>query len=224
MDLLALLLPQRCSVCARPGKPLCSVCADALPRLRDPLCARCGAPTAWPVTRCNECSGRRLAFATARAAIAYDTAAAALVRAWKDEAIRKLAPAAADIVVAALPRPPVHAIAFVPPDAERSLKRGQHPAERLALELGRRWELPVVHALGRTRAVRAQRGLPRAERRRNVRGAFRPLRDDLPRKLALLDDVYTTGATVSAAASALHRGGARDVSVITFARTVRAAS
>jgi predicted amidophosphoribosyltransferase len=104
------------------------------------------------------------------------------------------------------------------------LKRGHHPPQRLALELGLRWELPIRSSLARTRALRPQRGLPRAERRKNVVGAFRPRSDRLPSRLALIDDVYTTGATASAAASALRKGGARAVHVITFARTVRAGS
>lgn len=224
MDLLGLLVPQRCAVCARPGLPLCPVCRAALPRLRTPLCARCGAPTAWPVERCRECSGRRLAFASARAAVGYDRGAAALVAAWKERGIRKLAAAAADLVVETLPSPAVEALVFVPSDGDRSLKRGHHPAERLALELGLRWELPVGNVLARTRALARQRGLARAARRRNVAGAFRARGTALPRSLALVDDVYTTGATASAAASALRAGGARRVHVVTFARTVRTGS
>ncbi len=61
--MLDLLLPQRCLGCSRPGSHLCDWCRTTLPRLRDPLCERCGAPTAWPVARCRECAGRRLAFA-----------------------------------------------------------------------------------------------------------------------------------------------------------------
>ncbi|HZD86480.1 MAG TPA: double zinc ribbon domain-containing protein, partial [Gaiellaceae bacterium] len=61
--MLDLLLPQRCVVCGRDGSQLCTGCREGLPRLDPPLCARCGAPTAWPVERCRECAGRRLAFA-----------------------------------------------------------------------------------------------------------------------------------------------------------------
>jgi len=224
VDLLALLLPQRCAVCGRPGQSLCPSCRAGLARLRTPLCNRCGAPTAWPVERCRECSGRRLAFASARAAVGYDSAAAALVAAWKEHGIRKLAGAAADLIVEILPPPSAEALVFVPPDGNRLLDRGHHPAERLALELGARWELPVGSVLVRTRALARQRGLDRTARRRNVKGAFRIRRTVLPRSLVLVDDVYTTGATASAAASALRAGGAREVHVVTFARTVRTGS
>jgi predicted amidophosphoribosyltransferase len=74
--------------------------------------------------------------------------------------------------------------------------------------------------LGRTRAVPHQRGLSLADRRRNVAGAFRPAVKP-PARVALVDDVYTSGATANAAASALRKGGARRVEVVTFARVVR---
>ena len=98
--------------------------------------------------------------------------------------------------------------------------RGHNPAERLAARARRRWQLPVVPLLARAPGVRPQRGLPLAERRRNVRGVFQAT-GPAPRELVLVDDVYTSGATVSAAASALRKAGARRVEVVTFARAVR---
>ncbi len=220
MRLLDLLLPVRCVVCAAGGEELCGPCRERLPLLRPPLCERCGAPTAWPVKRCRECSGRRLALASARAAVEYDDGVRRLVAAWKERGLRRLAVDAAELVVTRVERPPVAVLTFVPPDPARVLTRGHHPAERLARELGRRWDLPVAPLLGRTRQIRHQRGLTRADRRRNVAGAFRPATESPPR-VALVDDVYTSGATANAAASALRKGGARRVEVVTFARVVR---
>jgi ComF family protein len=217
--LLDLLLPRRCVACSIPGALVCGRCAAGLPRLTGPLCRRCGSPVAWPVERCRECSGRRLAFASARAAVEYDPAVRALVAAWKERGLRGLASLAAAIVEEVVPRPTAHVVTFVPPDGDRSLRRGHHPPERLARELARRWQLPVVPLLGRTRPLPRQRGLSRAERRRNVRGAFRaaPARG----RVLLVDDVYTTGATVSAASTALRAQGAASIEVITFARAQR---
>jgi ComF family protein len=218
--LLDVVVPRRCLVCRLPGGEVCDGCRERLKPVPPPLCRRCGAHTAWPVGRCRECAGRRLAFAQARAGVLYDDVARRLVGAWKERGLRKLAVLAGDVVAESLPRPPVDALTFVPPDGDRSLRRGHHPAERLALELGRRWELPVEPLLGRAREVKQQRGLSVEERRRNVRGAFEAARDP-PRRLCLIDDVYTTGSTVAAAASALRRRGARHVEVVTFARAVR---
>jgi ComF family protein len=217
---LDLLLPQRCVVCARSGANVCRECERALRRIGPPLCERCGAPTAWPVRRCRECAGRRLAFATARACVEYDEAARAIVGAWKERGLRRLAAWAADVVAAELTAPTVEVITFVPADRSRSLQRGHHTAEALARELAERWELPVGETLRRTRASPRQRGLDHAGRRRNVRGAFAAPQRVRPRIL-LVDDVYTTGATVAAAASALRAAGARYVAVATFARTIR---
>src|SRR4051794_17104658 len=96
--MLELLLPQRCLACARSGAVLCSACLEALPRLEPPLCERCGAPTAWPVRRCAECAGRRVAFASARAAVAYDERVRRVVAGWKEHGLRRLAATAADVV------------------------------------------------------------------------------------------------------------------------------
>ncbi len=213
-----MILPQRCVVCGRGGEQLCPGCREGLHRLDPPLCARCGAPTAWPVERCRECAGRRLAFATARAAVAYDEAARRVVHAWKERGLRRLVVAAAQLVTERLPAPAVDALTFVPADRGRRLERGHNPAERLALELASAWNLPCLPLLERTRGGR-QRGSTATERR-SVRGAFRPA-SPAPRGIALIDDVYTTGATAAAAASALRKAGARRVEAITFARTLR---
>ena len=218
--LLDLVFPWRCVVCGGPAKALCGPCGDGLRRLGAPRCERCGAPTSWPVERCRECSGRRIAFATARAAVAYDDRARLLVAAWKERGLRKLAELAAELVCEVVPRPRAYTLTFVPADPNRRLERGHNPAERLANEIGARWDLPAAPLLARSHGVAPQRGLPLAERRRNVRGVFRAT-GDAPRTLVLVDDVYTTGATVSAAATALRKAGATRVDVVTFARAVR---
>jgi predicted amidophosphoribosyltransferase len=215
---LEILLPQRCVVCGCGGRQLCTGCREELPRLEPPLCARCGAPTAWPVERCRECAGRRLAFASARAAVGYDAAARRLVHAWKERGLRRLAAEAAQLVADRVPPPEVDALTFVPADRRRRLERGHNPAERLARELAVVWELPCLPLLERTRGGR-QRGSSAAERR-SVRGAFRAS-GTAPRRVAVIDDVYTTGATAGATATALRAAGARRVEAIAFARALR---
>jgi predicted amidophosphoribosyltransferase len=186
------------------------------------VCALCGAPTAWPVERCRECNGRRLAFSSARAAVAYAGPARPLVAAWKEHGLRRVASLAATLVADTVARPAADVIAYIPPDPGRLLRRGYHPVEGLARELGRRWELDATQLLlrrdgpGRAR----QTELARHERLRNVSRAF-VAGGRVPERVVLVDDVYTTGATCHAAASALLLGGARHVEVVTFARTVR---
>ena len=214
-----MLLPQRCVVCGLRGTQLCAGCLNHLPRIDPPFCERCGTPTAWPVRRCRECSGRRLAFASARAAVHYDDAVRAFVVAWKERALRRLAAAAVSVLVEVVPPPKTEVVTFVPPDPDRGLKRGHHPPRQLAEQLAEHWNLPVAAPL-RRQAAKRQRGLSQAERRRNVAGMF-SAKGAVPGSIALIDDVFTSGATAIAAASALRKAGARRVEIVTFARVVR---
>src|SRR5919198_3141875 len=165
--MLDILLPQRCLVCACPGKQVCAKCTSRLRRIAPPLCERCGAPTAWPVRRCAECAGRRLGFWRARAAVEYDAPVRRIVAAWKERGLRRLAAWAGAIVADAVPRPEASCLSYVPPDPDRRLQRGHHAAERLARELAALWSLPLEPLLTRGRGSTRQRGLSRRERRRN---------------------------------------------------------
>jgi ComF family protein len=174
----------------------------------------------WPVTRCRGCAGRRVAFASARSALDYDDAVRRIVAAWKERGLRGLARWAADVVTGAVAAPPADCVTFVPADRDRQLRRGHHPAERLARELATVWSLPFTGLIRRTRATARQRGLGDVERRRNLRGAFAATGPP-PRSVVLVDDVYTTGATAHECASALRRSGVQRVAVVTFARVAR---
>jgi predicted amidophosphoribosyltransferase len=220
VGLLATLFPDRCAVCERPGDALCAACRGALVRLVPPVCERCGAPGPWPVRRCAECSGRRLAFASARAAIVYDERARRLVRVWKEHGRRGLAAEAAMLAAEVVSRPQVDLLVHVPADPERARERGRIAPRAFAEELARAWSIPTGDALRRVGRVRRQRGLGLAERRRNARGSV-VATTGVPRAVCVVDDVYTSGATADACASALRRAGARRVEVVTLARAVR---
>jgi predicted amidophosphoribosyltransferase len=133
------------------------------------------------------------------------------------------APWAAELVAERVERPAADVIAYIPPDPSRTLRRGRHPAEQLAAELGRRWQLPGERLLVRTARVAGSRQalLSRGARLVNVEGAFLARTGCAGRRVVLVDDVYTTGATAAAASSALRRAGAASIEVVTFARTVR---
>ena len=147
--------------------------------------------------------------------MAYDADVRRIVRGWKERGLRGLGTEAAHIVAERLPRPAVGLVTFVPPDRERRLARGYHPAEQLARALAAEWGLPCEALLTRVGRSSRQRGLSLLERRRNVAHAFtaRPSAGTI----LLVDDVYTTGATAHAAAKALRT----HVEVVTFARAIR---
>ena len=139
--------------------------------------------------------------------------------AWKERGLRRLAETAALLVAEVVAPPAGDVVTFVPADPDRGLRRGHEPPRRLAELVAQEWRLPVAALLRRRRPAKRQRGLSRAERRRNVRGAFAPRRG-ASGDVVLVDDVYTSGATANAAASALRRAGAARVEVVTFARVV----
>jgi predicted amidophosphoribosyltransferase len=161
-----------------------------------------------------------MSFVSARAAVAYQGPARSFVHAWKERALRRGAALAADLVAAHLEAPAVDVITHIPPDRDRLLERGHHPAAQLAHEISTRWEIPEAALLRRAGTSAPQTQLSRADRLRNVRTAFVGCRA-APKTVLLVDDVYTTGATTTAASAALRAAGAGQVRVVTFARTVR---
>ncbi len=108
----------------------------------------------------------------------------------------------------------------VPGDPERAWHRGGVPARGLAEELGRIWAVPVLDVLVRKRRLPRQRGLSLDARRRNVRGSV-DARGAVPDEACIVDDVYTSGATVDACAHALRAAGVRTVEVVCLARALR---
>ena len=115
------------------------------------------------------------------------------------------------------------AIVPMPLHWRKRWQRGFNQADLLAREISRRTHTPVRNALRRVRFTATQAGLTNAKRRKNVSGAFRPKRADVLRgqRVLLVDDVMTTGSTAAACARALKIAGARQVVLLTVARTDR---
>jgi predicted amidophosphoribosyltransferase len=152
--------------------------------------------------------------------VAYSGPARPLVRAWKEHGLRRAADLAVALVVEHVAPPAADAITYIPPDADRLLRRGAHPAEALARGLAGAWGLECRRLLVRSGRAAGQTRLDRRQRLRNVRGAFAACAA-APGRVILVDDVYTTGASTGAAAQALRAAGAIRVDTVTFARTVR---
>lgn len=206
-----------CAACGMPGPPLCTPCAAALPPLAAPRCARCSHP--WPVPRaaCPECLP---AVAWARQALAYDDRVPDLVRALKDHHRRCLADPLAELMALHLAPPDGPAVLVpVPLAPGRLAERGFNQCDLLATRLARTWGMPVAQVLLRDDHATSQRGSGAADRRRQVQGAFRAV-GDVPMHCVLVDDVVTTGATLSAAARALRGAGCARVGALALARVV----
>jgi predicted amidophosphoribosyltransferase len=212
-----LLAPPCCALCGAGGPLLCEACVNGLPRLGRHGCRRCGEPGLRDVPRCGRCMGRRLGFTSSRSAIRYEGSGRLLVHRLKAGGLRDLASPAAELIEAAVVAPAVDVLTWVPPDRWRTIQRGYHPAELIARELAARWRIEARPLLRGPLFRRPQRGLRPAQRRANVRRAFRPA-GPVPRHVCLIDDVQTTGATLSACGTELRRGGAKTVLALTLAR------
>ena len=231
---LDLVFPAICPVCASAlaaGRrdPLCGTCWETMPRLSPPWCERCGlafatfGPLAESTRReCHACSTEPPAFAWARAAVDYDGAAREALQAFKFGGRRLLArPLAALVAETPEAARAMRADALVPvplaPARERD--RGFNQAAVLAERLAGHFGVAVRASwLARTRMTAPQTELSAPERRANVRGAFAATRAVRGRMVVIVDDVFTTGATVSECARALVEAGAQEVGVLTIAR------
>jgi ComF family protein len=190
--------------------------------VREPLCACCGRQLEDGVRTCPACAERSLPLAQVRAPLRYAEPTSTLIHQMKYEGFFALAAPLAEFMVIAWPRwePAVDLLVPIPLHGRRQRRRGYNQSALLAHHLGRAVGVPVdAGALQRDRHTRPQVELNPQERQENVRGAFsaQPARVS-GRVVLLIDDVFTTGATMSAAAEALIDVGARAVSGYCLAR------
>ena len=221
------LWPTRCAICDYPGDVLCARCRRRLPYLDQwRACRRCGAP--YGLLQCTECNpvilahlGREeLPYAWCASATMFDQGSTGrLVRVFKDQGEQRLATIMALLMVRALPYGcRFDAVAYVPATRSAYRTRGYDHARLLAEGIARLCDVPVLAVLDRPKTS-DQRALGRAERIANLAGRFHALSHvKLPAHVLLVDDVYTTGATLCSAADALLKAGAETVGCCTFTR------
>ena len=232
---LALVYPQACAVCSgnvesRRDGVVCDACwkSTSMFSESDILCWKCGALSRAKVgedkrreVRCGRCNDDSYTFA--RACGSYDGALRASILQLKRQA--HVPARLVSLIHAVQTREPLkraEVIVPVPLHESREGERGFNQAAVIARELARVTKLPFdEHSfVRRVHTERHRAGMDAKARRRSVEGAFVVRRNDLiaGRRVLLVDDVFTTGATVSACASVLKEAGVEEVFVLTVAR------
>jgi ComF family protein len=225
-------LPTLCISCREPvaGEGVCAACWSRLSFIAPPYCARLGIPFVYdpgPGLLSMEAIANPPAYGRARAAVRYDDVARTMVHALKYQDRTDLAPPMGRWMARAGQEllSEADALMPVPLHWKRSWSRRYNQSGALARVVGKAANVSVEReALRRIRPTEQQVGLSRPERARNVQGAFKVPPDRKAsvqgRRIVLIDDVLTSGATVDACARALLRAKAASMDVLVFTRVV----
>ncbi len=221
LTLLGLLYPKRCPFCDRavlPGEGICKECAVKAHFVKEPACMKCGKPLMDARREyCRDCGKKSHAFTQGKAVFLYEKETKAALYRFKYQNKREYADVFAKEMATRygdwIKQKRIQAIVPVPLHKRRRKKRGFNQAEVLAKELGRELGIPVLtNLLIRVRDTRPQKELNEAERKNNLKRAFKISGSIVQLDyILLLDDIYTTGSTLDAAAAALLAAGAREV-------------
>jgi ComF family protein len=229
---LDIALPTLCVACREPvaGVGVCAACWAKLSFIAPPFCPRLGIPFVYdpgPGLLSMEAIADPPAYARARAAVRYDDVARTLVHALKYQDRTDLAPAMGRWMARAGQELLAEADVLIPVPLHwrRGWSRRYNQSGALARAIEKQVGVPVARdALRRIRPTQQQIGLSRPQRARNVQGAFKVATDRNAeiqgRRVVLIDDVLTSGATADACARALLRAKAAEVDVLVFARVV----
>jgi ComF family protein len=236
--LLNLIYPEVCFLCATPVSRsrdcgICSHCWEKVLILRiiPPCCPSCGLPLpnfeSGSDHLCGSCIQQLPPYSGARSFGYYSDEIRRVIHGLKFDGRRNLvellAPLLAGVFFDFWDRADIDYVTAVPLHPKRRRERGFNQSELLAQALSRCIAIPYIQVLKRVRYTPPQVGLTDSQRRENIRQAFRcnNTQQVAGRRILLIDDVMTTGATVAGAAQTLMDAGAGSVSVLTAARAVR---
>ncbi len=213
-----------CLLCAAKsdGSAFCPGCRSDLPWLDRSCCPTCALPTLDSRT-CGECLKKPPAFDRTFAIFSYGFPIDALIHAMKYERKLEIAAALGAELASAVANAPLPDVWLpVPLSRLRMRERGFNQSSEIAKALGKRHRIRVLNSQ-RIRETAPQASLPWKERARNIRGAFACAVDLGERRVALVDDVMTTGATLNEFARVIKKAGAKEVSCWVVARTLKQA-
>ncbi len=231
--LLDFLYPQSCMHCqeAHSGENIfCVGCSTQIIRLNGPCCFICSTPfvsfastSHSPSHRCDACRKAPPPFSKAITPLLYEGPLATAIRQFKYQKKNHLAVPLARLIAHDLAHLSIDYVMPIPLSPSRLRSREFNQSLLLAQQIGRVCAVPyLIDAMIRIRETPPQVGLSRKERDQNIKGAFHVTTPNAikARRILLIDDVYTTGATVKEGARMLMQAGAQDVVVATVARMV----
>lgn len=223
---LQVIYPRRCPVCdgivPQAGEGICLGCMDKLKLLTPPWCMRCGKKVQSGEEYCRDCREKKHFFKRGRALYEYGTAAEAIYRLkyggrreYADFFGEQITEYLGEFIRDVCP----DGIVPIPLHRRRRASRGYNQAALLAKAVGRRLNIPVYpEMLVRVRNTAPQKKLNAEERQNNLKRAFNMGRNDVKLKtIIVMDDIYTTGATIDEAARVLKEAGAESIYFITLA-------
>jgi ComF family protein len=217
---LTLLYPSRCAGCGEAGSFWCAKCDLAKSKILQPFCPRCGFPIHARVV-CDSCHAHPLPL-TVRSYAFYEGSVASALLYIKYRPNQHVASMMSEWLVEIFNREnwKVDLVTPVPLGKQRLRQRGFNQADLVARHFIKRLDLPYIpDALIRTRDTRSQVGLDSAARHTNVQGAFRSFPERVQdRSVLVIDDLYTTGATLCSCAFGLMDSGATRVYGLTVGR------
>jgi len=231
-----LLLPQQCELCGRITvnrdlSPVCPDCIEGLKPLPEPVCSVCGIPlpggTFSPVDTCSKCREDPPPFDMARAWGPYQGGLRTLLRAYKFQGLRPLSSPLATLLMSIMEHhfpESYDGIMPIPLHKKRLAERGYDQALLLARKLSALTGIPVIEGATRVKETSPQHGLSSSRRKSNLAGAFSMGKglNLQGKRILVLDDVFTTGATVSAFCTCLRKKSEIDfIGVLTVARAIR---
>ncbi|MCX6345498.1 MAG: ComF family protein [Armatimonadetes bacterium] len=224
--LLDLIYPPFCLVCNTAGEDyLCAKCIESIDIIGPVHCHTCGMPT--EKFKCSDCQVREYSFESAASAGVFDGTLREAIHQLKYNSRTALADPLAEIMVRSFPDTRlagrIDIVVPIPIHRSRHLERGFNQAEELASRFCRRLRLTLsTNALVKTKKTQHQVDLPQDLRYTNVQGVFRVNNPAsiAGKRVLLIDDVITTGSTLSEAAKALTGAGATSVCAYTLARSI----
>jgi ComF family protein len=218
--LIDLLFPPQCVVCNAYGALLCAACAQGVEPIGPAICACCGRPQQIYIPKCEQCQQQTTnALSAVRIAALHTSPLREVIHAFKYGQHPELATPLARYLVALVQKyswltqlQSIDGVVPVPLYSVRRTERGYNQAELLASAFCHSVQLPLCSAwLVRQRSTRSQVGLTAGERQQNVQDAFVAAQAVVGKRILLVDDVYTTGATMRACAQAAMNAGASAV-------------